>query len=87
MKDETLRCERACRDTCSTLNDAFHQETALVHLYEQILSNCDDPEIKQFTRELAEVHGAAALGIMQKLNEIRARSHAIDGVMASFEGQ
>jgi hypothetical protein len=84
MKDSTMRCERACRDTCSTLTDAFQQETQLVRLYEQILTNCEDPEIKEFTRELAEVHGAAALRIVQKLNEIRARSHAIDGVMASF---
>ena len=86
MSDESLRCDRACRNTCTTLTDALQQETKLVRLYEQVISSCEDPEIRKFTRELAEEHGAAALRIMQKLNEFRARSQALDGVMASFEG-
>lgn len=85
MSDESLRCDHACRNTCKTLTDALQQETNLVRLYEQVISSCEDPEIRKFTRELAEEHGAAALRIMQKLNEFRARSQALDGVMASFE--
>jgi hypothetical protein len=84
MNGEEMQCDHACRNTCVSLTDALQQETGLVRFYEQVITQCEDPEIRKFTRALAEDHSAAVIRIMQKLNEIKARSQSLDGVASSF---
>lgn len=67
------------------LNEALRRETTLLRFYEQIILQCDYPDVHAFVRDLAEQRSQSILRIVGKLNEIQARSQAMDGVMSSFE--
>lgn len=85
MNTESFRCDHACRNTCATLSEALRAETKLVEFYEQIMAECDYPEIRRFVRELVEERRKSILRIVQKLNEMYARGEIMDGVGASFD--
>jgi rubrerythrin len=67
------------------LNQALHEEMGLVRFYEGILRQCDYPEVRSLFEELAEERSRSAIRILQKLNELRARTETGDNVMSSFE--
>ncbi len=77
-------CEHNCRNTCNSLTRALQLESEIVRLSEETLQQCDDDEIKDFVTALAEDISEKVLAIMQKLNEIRARVHIMDGISSSF---
>lgn len=54
MTDHELECAHDCRNTCALLNEALRRETALLQFYEQIVLQCDYPDVHAFVRELAE---------------------------------
>jgi hypothetical protein len=84
MNVDDERCEHRCRDTCAMLNNALHQETVLVRFYESAITQCDEVEMRSFLRGLAEERSAGIIRIMQKLNEVKARSQILDGINSSF---
>ena len=77
-------CQHACKNTCATLNDALRKETAMVKFYENVLTECNIPEVKLFMDELVDDKRKVILRLIQKLNEIHVRSQAIDGIASSF---
>lgn len=85
MNLDNLRCEHQCRNTCAMLTAALAEETMVVRFYQQVLSQCDEPDVHNFVRSLLEERSASVIRIMQKLNEIKARSQIIDGVQSSFQ--
>ena len=85
MKLNDFYCEHNCRNTCNALTKALQLESEIVRLSEETLQQCDDDSIKEFMTELAENSSERIMGIMQKLNEIRARVHILDGIADSFE--
>lgn len=85
MINHKLECAHACRNSCAMLNEALRRETALLQFYEQIILQCDYPDVHAFIRDLAEQRSHSLLRIVGKLNELQARSQAMDGVMSSFE--
>jgi hypothetical protein len=85
MTKHEFECAHACRNTCAMLNEALRKETALLQFYEQIILQCDYPDVHAFVRDLAEQRSQSLLRIVNKLNELRARSQAMDGVLSSFE--
>ncbi|HXG38126.1 MAG TPA: hypothetical protein VNL36_05075 [Bacteroidota bacterium] len=85
MTNHELECAHTCRNTCAMLNEALRRETALLQFYEQIILQCDYPDVHAFIRSLAEQRSQSLLRIVGKLNELQARSQAMDGVMSSFE--
>jgi rubrerythrin len=82
--EDNMKCVRSCKNTCASLNEALRKEAALVRYYEGIVDECNIPEVKSFVQELVEQKRNDILRIVQKLNEIHARSQAIDGVISSF---
>jgi hypothetical protein len=85
MAPESVKCEHTCRNACAMLNQALREETAMVRFYEQILSQCDYPDVQSFIREQAEDRSRSVIRILQKLNEMRARAEIMDGVISSFD--
>ena len=87
MKNYSFLCEHVCRNTCSSLTKALQLETSIVRLAEEAIQQCDDEDIKYFLTGLAEQSSKATLTIIQKLNEVQARSQILDGITSSFEPQ
>lgn len=86
MADLDFNCNHACRNSCASLNEALRKETASVRYYERVFDECNSPEIRTFLGEIIEERRQDILKIIQKLNEIHARSQAMDGVVSSFSG-
>ncbi len=84
MKENEVKCVHACKNTCAMLNEALRKEAAIVRFYEGMLDDCNLPEVRSFITETVEEKRKGILRIIQKLNEIHARSQVIDGVISSF---
>lgn len=85
MNNFTFSCEHACRNTCSALTRALQYETALVRLSEEVIQQCDDADIQEFMRDVARHSSESVIRIMQKMNEIQARSQILDNITSSFD--
>jgi rubrerythrin len=66
------------------LNEALRRETASVRFYETVYDDCNAPEVKNFLGEIVDERRSHILKIIQKLNELHARSQAMDGITNSF---
>ncbi|OIO17711.1 MAG: hypothetical protein COZ80_13080 [Ignavibacteria bacterium CG_4_8_14_3_um_filter_37_9] len=66
------------------LNEALRRETASVRFYESVYDDCNAPEVKNFLGDIVEERRMHILKIIQKLNELRAKSQAMDGIANSF---
>jgi hypothetical protein len=84
MSDYNFRCEHECRNTCVALTRALQLESSLVRLSEEILSECEDENIKKFLSNLAENSSEQVESIMKKLNEVRARMQINDNMNDMF---
>ncbi|MBW7889235.1 MAG: hypothetical protein H3C35_12895 [Bacteroidetes bacterium] len=84
MNTLVTSCEHACRNSCATLTKALNIETSLVRMYEEVLRECEEPEVKEFLEELANESSGVVVKIMRKLNEIKARSLVYDAIGSSF---
>jgi len=84
MKEKDINCMHACKNTCSMLNEALRKEAATVRFYEGVLEECNTPDVKSFVGDLVDERRKGILKIIQKLNEIHARSQVVDGVYSSF---
>jgi hypothetical protein len=80
-----IECNHDCRITCKMLTEAMREETEMIHFYEQLMNECDYPDVNSFVRELLEEKSRIVLRINQKLNEIRARGQVSDSIISSFE--
>jgi len=84
MSETGINCQRACKNTCASLNEALRKETAIIKYYEGVLAECTMPEVKTFMDDLVEEKRKVILRLIQKLNEIHVRSQTIDGITSSF---
>ncbi len=84
MKENEVKCMHACKNTCAMLNEALRKEAAIVRFYEGMQDECNLPEVSSFIADIIEDKRKGILRIIQKLNEIHARSQVIDGVISSF---
>ncbi len=84
MKEQEVKCMHTCKNTCSMLNEALRKEAAIVRFYESMLDECNLPDVREFITDSIEEKRKGILRIIQKLNEIHARSQVIDGMISSF---
>ncbi len=84
MKENEVKCMHACKNTCAMLNEALRKEAAIVRFYENMLEECNLPEVRNFIIDSVEEKRQGILRIIQKLNEIHARSQVVDGMISSF---
>ncbi len=84
MFDKEFQCQHTCRNSCASLNEALRKETATVRFYETVFEECNAPEVRTFLGEIIETRREEILKIIQKLNEIHARSQSMDGIASSF---
>lgn len=84
MKEKDIKCMHACKNTCAMLNEALRKEASNVRFYEGVLEECNAPDVQSFLTDLVEERRKGILKIIQKLNEIHARSQVVDGVYSSF---
>ena len=84
MKEREVICAHTCKNTCAMLNEALRKETAVSKFYEEILEQCNMPDVADFVSDQIEEKRKCILRIIQKLNEIHARSQTIDGISSSF---
>jgi hypothetical protein len=85
MLEKNVVCLHNCKNTCAMLNEALRKETAISKFYDSILEQCNMPAVSDFVAEQIEIRQKSILAIIQKLNEIHARSQIIDGISSSFE--
>lgn len=85
MNTFPFTCEQTCRNTCSALTRALQHETALVRLSEEVIQQCDDGDIQEFMRDLARNSSEQVIRIMQKMNEVQARTQILDNIASSFD--
>jgi len=84
MVEHNVRCDHTCRDSCAMLNEALRRETASVRFYETVYDDCNAPEVKSFLGEIVDERRSHILKIIQKMNELHAKSQAMDGIANSF---
>ncbi len=84
MKTDEANCKHECKDTCSLLNEALRKEASIARYYESMMEECNMPEVRSLVSELLEEKRSGILRIINKLNEIHARSQIIDGISSSF---
>jgi hypothetical protein len=85
MDEMKVSCAHACRTTCAMLSEALREESEMVRYYERLDGECNYPDVHDMLRELIELRSKSVLMINQKLNELRARSEIIDGVISSYD--
>ena len=84
MNGNEVNCKHECKDNCSLLNEALRKEASIARYYENMLEECNMPEVKNLITDLIEDKRSGILRIIKKLNEIHARSQIIDGISSSF---
>ncbi|MGA3243228.1 MAG: hypothetical protein ABSE41_01315 [Bacteroidota bacterium] len=57
----------------------------MVRFYERLDKECNYPDVHDMLQELIVTRSKSVLMINQKLNELRARSEIIDGVISSYD--
>jgi hypothetical protein len=67
------------------LAEALREESEMVAFYERLRQECNYPDVHEMLQELIEQRSRSVLMINQKLNELRARSEILDGVISSYD--
>lgn len=81
----TTVCQHRCRNTCAMLSAAWQDEIKKIAYLEQMLKECDEPEMRKFVKELIYSHELLSNRITERLNVIKARAEVLDDIIESFE--
>jgi hypothetical protein len=85
MDEMNIKCAHACRATCAMLTEALREESEMVRFYETLGRECNYPDVQAMLQELIGARSKSVLMINQKLNELRARSEVMDGIISSYD--
>jgi len=85
MNTNDINCAHACKNTCAMLKKAIERETELSGFYEQLTVVCDYPDIQSFLSDSMKRHRRFVEDIREKLSQMEARGHILDGIISSFD--
>ena len=85
MNENRVQCAHACRNTCAMLSEALRDESEMILFYGRLRQECNYPDVHDMLQELIEQRSRSVLMINQKLNELRARSEIMDGVISRYD--
>ncbi len=85
MGVENVDCDHRCRNTCAMLAEGLRAETKQVAYYEQMLRDCDEPEMKKCAKELRDAHKDLAHRIAERLSIIQTKAQVLDEIIAGYE--
>ena len=69
MEQPQLRCDHECRYDCSLLTEALRRESELGKFYDQLLAQCDYPDVREFIAEIAEQRRESMSQIVSRINQ------------------
>lgn len=85
MGVENVDCDHRCRNTCAMLTEGLKVEIKQVAYYEQMLRDCDEPEVRKFAKELFDAHKDLAHQIAERLSIIKTKAQVLDEIIAGYE--
>lgn len=65
-------CDHTCPRDCPQLNQALVRELAVERMYEQLLSECDFPDIQHFVAESLTEHRKRVRLLEERINRMYA---------------
>ncbi len=69
MKRQEHFCDHECRYDCALLTEALRRESELGKFYDQILTQCDYPDIRTFVAALVEKRRESINQIVTRINK------------------
>lgn len=63
-------CDHTCPRDCAQLNQILVRELAMERMYEQLLQECDFPDIQHFVAESLTDHRARVRTLEERINKI-----------------
>lgn len=69
-RSHAIQCDHECRYDCAMLTEALRRESELGKFYDQILQQCDEPDVRAFIAELAEKRRACINQIVEQINRL-----------------
>lgn len=65
-----IHCDHECRYDCALLTEAMRRESELGKFYDEILRQCDEPDVRAFITELTEKRRECINKIVEQINRL-----------------
>jgi hypothetical protein len=65
-----IQCDHECRYDCGLLTEALRRESELGKFYDEILRQCDEPDVRAFIGELVEKRRECINKIIEQINRL-----------------
>jgi hypothetical protein len=69
MERQNNFCDHECRYDCALLTEALRRESELGKFYDQLLAQCDYPDVRTFVAALGEKRRESINQIVAKINQ------------------
>jgi hypothetical protein len=66
----SIQCDHECRYDCALLTEALRRESELGKFYDQMLQQCNEPDVRAFIVELIEQRRKCINQIVEQLNRL-----------------
>jgi rubrerythrin len=70
MDQPKHECDHTCPRDCQQLNQILVREAAVERMYEQLLQDCDFPDIHHFVAEELAVHRQHVRSLEERINRL-----------------
>ncbi|HXG37271.1 MAG TPA: hypothetical protein VNL36_00730 [Bacteroidota bacterium] len=69
-RSRQIQCDHECRYDCALLTEALRRESEMGKFYDQILQQCDEPDVRAFIAELMEKRRSCINQIVEQINRL-----------------
>jgi hypothetical protein len=78
------QCDRLCAKFCGALEEALRRESTSLEYYENIIAECDFPEIRMYFQRFVVEREALIASLQQKMDEIQIERDITDRIGSSY---